>query len=110
MTPRPSANNAAVSDERIVSRRERSDFQILAHFAQSALAGATPHVRRRAAEFTAERVGEMTVAGKAQFEGERGQIIRAIGKPFERGAQPQTHQIAMNRRAGSLLEEAGQVK
>ena len=43
MAPRPSANNAAFSDERIVSKRERSDFQILAHFAQSAPADAAPH-------------------------------------------------------------------
>src|SRR5215475_12121757 len=34
IAPRPSANNAAVFDERIVSRLEGSDFQILAHFAQ----------------------------------------------------------------------------
>src|SRR5262245_17261269 len=101
---------AAVSDERIVSRRERSDFQILAHFAQSAAAGATPHVGRREAKFTAEGVGEMTMAGKAQFEGKRGQIIRAISQAFKRGAQPQTHQIAMNRRAGSPPEKASQVE
>src|SRR5262245_58192885 len=101
---------AAVSDERIVSRREVSDFQILAHFAQTALIDGAAHFRGRAAEFAAEGVGEMAMAGEAQFQGERGQIIRAISQPLQRGAQPQTRQIAMKRRAGSLLEEAGQVK
>src|SRR5215813_13830072 len=110
MTPRPSANNAAVSDERIVSRRERSDFQILAHFAQPASAGVAPHIRRRAAKFAAEGICEMAMAGKTQFESQRGQIIRAISQAFKRGAQPQTHQIAMNRRAGSPPEKASQVE
>lgn len=52
----------------------------------------------------------MAMDGKAQFKGKRGQITGAIGQPFQRGAQSQTRQIAMNRRAGSPLEEAGQVE
>src|SRR5215471_6801596 len=110
MTPRPSANNAAVSDEMIVSRRERSDFQILAHLAQSAPAGAAPQIRRRSAKFAAEGICEMAMAGKTKFEGQRGQVIRSVSQSFQRGAQPQTHQIAMKRRAGSPPEEASQVE
>jgi hypothetical protein len=52
----------------------------------------------------------MAMAGEAQFERERGQIIRGISRPFHRGAQSQTRQIAMKRRAGSPLEEARQVE
>ena len=69
IAPRPSANNAAVFDERIVPRREGLDFQILAHFAQPASAGAAPYIRRRAAKFAAEGICEMAMAGKTQFEG-----------------------------------------
>ena len=52
----------------------------------------------------------MAMAGKTQFEGQRGQIIRAISQAFQRGAQPQTQQIAINRRAGSPPEKASQVE
>src|SRR5262245_7697229 len=52
----------------------------------------------------------MAMAGKTKFEGQRGQVIRSVSQSFQRGSQPQTHQIAMKRRAGSPTEEAGQVE
>ena len=52
----------------------------------------------------------MAMAGKAQFERKRGEIVRSVSQTFQRSAQPQTHQIAMKRRPGSPPKEASQVK
>jgi hypothetical protein len=53
------------SDERMVARREKSDFQILAHFAKAAKAGISPDFGGSAAEFAAEGIGKMAMAGKS---------------------------------------------
>ena len=55
---------AGDSHEEMISRREKSDFQILAHFAKPSAAGAA-YVGGRAAKLVAEGVGEVAVAGKA---------------------------------------------
>jgi hypothetical protein len=94
----------------MVTRRDQSDFQILAQFAQRPAAGAVAHGGRRAAELAAEGVGEVAVAGKAEVEGQRCQIVRAAGQSFERGAEPQPGQVTMDRHAGSLLKDPGEVK
>src|SRR5262245_45172652 len=74
------------------------------------IAGDTARVGRRAAEFAAKGVGEVAVTGKAEFEGERGEIVRAVGKSFEGRAESQTDQVAMDRRAGSLVKDACEMK
>ena len=94
----------------MVARREKSNFQILAHFAKRSATGVPAHVGGRAAELPSEGVGEVAMAGKPQFEGECSQIVCAIGKSFERGAQAKPGQIAMDRHAGLLLKEAGKMK
>jgi hypothetical protein len=62
-----------------VARQEKSNFQILAHFAKRSAAGVAAYAGGRAAELTSEGVGEVAVAGKPQFESECSQILRAIG-------------------------------
>ena len=52
----------------------------------------------------------MAVAGEAQFERQRRQIARSAGEPFERSAQAQPGQIAMDRQPGSLLKDAGEME
>jgi hypothetical protein len=103
-------SGAAVSDEEIVARLEKSDFQILAHFAQAAVAGISAHVGGRAAKLAPESVRKVAVAGKAEFEGKQGQIIRAIGQSFQRSAQSQTGQVTMHGNAGSLLKDTCQME
>ena len=51
------------------------------------IAGIAAHAGRRATELAAERIGEVAVAGKAEFEGELGEIVRAIGQSSERCAE-----------------------
>ena len=94
----------------MLARREESDFQILAHFAKRRRLALAAHLGGRAAELAAEGVGEVAVAGEAEFEGERGKIAGAVGQAFERRAQAQAGQIAMHRHAGSLLKDAGEMK
>jgi len=72
-----------------IAKRGKSDYQILAHFAKRAVTGAAAHVGGRAAELAAEGVGEVAVAGKTEFEGERGEIVRALGQSVERSAKTQ---------------------
>ena len=72
----------------MIRRRGISDFQILAHFAQAALAGREPGFGRRDAEFFAKGVGEMAVAGKTEFQRQRGQIVGSIGQSFQRSSEP----------------------
>ena len=67
-----------------VARREDSGFQILAQFAQHTVAGMATDIGGCAAELATEGLGKMAVAGKAQFEGQRGEVVRAIGQPMER--------------------------
>lgn len=81
-------SGAGVSDEEIVARREKSDFQILAHFAKRSARelhsiGDASRVGRRVAELMAKGVCEVAVTGKAEFEGERGEIVRAVGESLE---------------------------
>jgi hypothetical protein len=64
------------SHEGMVESREMSDFQILAHFAQPVAAAMATHFRRAAAKLAAKSVGKVAVAGKADLEGERGEISR----------------------------------
>ena len=54
------------------------------------------HVRGRAAELAAEGVGEVAVAGEAQFEGQCGEIVRAVRRASSRGAEAQPGQVAMD--------------
>src|SRR5574341_1792537 len=89
--------------------RYKSDFQILAHFAQPADAGAA-RFGWRMAEFAAEGGAEVAVAGKAEFKRERSQVVSALGQLFERSAQPQANQVAMNWHPGSLLKNPGEMK
>jgi hypothetical protein len=94
----------------MVGRREESDFQILARFAQPPAVGNLAHVGGPAAELAAESVGEMAVARKAELKRERGQIVRPASQPFERSAKAKPGQIAMDRHPGSLLKYAGEMK
>src|SRR5581483_1651131 len=96
-------------EDRIV-RRGKSDFQILAHFAERPAAGVAAHFGGRATELAAEGVGEMAVAGKSEFEGECSEVVGAIGQSFERGAEPKQGEVTVDRHAGSLLKDAGEVK
>jgi len=75
------------SREDIIAGLEKSDFQILAYFAKRSATGVAAQVRGRAAKLAAEGIGEVAVAREAEFEGERGEIIRAVGQMFERSAQ-----------------------
>ena len=52
----------------------------------------------------------MAVTGKTEVEGERGEILRAVGQSFERSAEAQPGQVAMDRHAGSLLKDTGKMK
>ena len=52
-----------------------SDFQILAQFTEDSTA--IPHGRGRAAEFGAERIGEVAVAGKTEIEPVRSGLVHA---------------------------------
>src|SRR5262249_18771933 len=103
------ATLAADSREDTIARREKSGFQILAHFGQGA-AGDLAHVGGGAAELAAEGVGEVAVAGKAQVEGQRGEVAGAAGQSVERSAEAQLGEVAMDRKAGSLAKEAGEMK
>ena len=94
----------------IVARREKSDFQILAYFAKAEPAGVTADIGGWAAELAAKGVGEVAVTGKAEVEGKPSEIVRAIGQPFERSAEAQSGQVAMDWYAGSLLKKAGEMK
>src|SRR5262245_34342079 len=94
----------------MVTGRDKSDFQILAQFAERSAAAALAHGGGGAAELAAEGVGEVAVAGKAEVEGQRSQVVRAAGQSFERGAEAQPGQVAMDRHAGSLLKDAGEMK
>jgi len=47
---------------------------------------------------------------ETRYEGERGQIARAVGQLFDRSAEAQPSQVAMNREAGSLLKDAGEME
>ena len=107
---RAAATTASDSREGIVIGGEKSDFQILAHFANRSGSSIAADGRWRATEFPAKRIGEVTVTGKPEFERQRCEIVRARGQPFERSAQAQPHQIAMDRYAGSLLKNAGEMK
>ena len=104
------ATFAAVADEARVTRPEKSGFQILAHFAERSTGGLAAYLGGRTAEFAAEGVGEVAVAGKAEVEGKRGKIVRPVGQVFERSAEAQPGQIAMDGYAGSLLKEASEMK
>src|ERR1700674_667460 len=79
----------------------RSDFQILAQFAQRPAAGDPAHVGGRPAEFAAKGVGKVAVAGEAQIESERREILRSLHHELERGAKAQSRQIAVERAPGS---------
>src|SRR5262249_465468 len=68
------------------------------------------HVRRCAAESAAERVAEVAVAGKAEVEGGGREVVGAVLEPFERRAQAQAGQVAMDRHAGTLLKKAGEME
>src|SRR5580692_8134287 len=60
------ARSAGRSDglvEEPLPRRMRSGFEILAHLGEGAASVSLPEIRRREAEFAAESVGEVTVAG-----------------------------------------------
>ena len=52
----------------------------------------------------------MAVAGEAKLEGQRGELIGAAGKSFQRGAKAQPGQVAMDGNAGSLLKDPGEMK
>jgi hypothetical protein len=52
----------------------------------------------------------VAVAGKAELEGELGEIARAFGQVFERSAEAQPSEVAMDGHAGLVLKEAGQMK
>ena len=71
----------------MVARQEKSNFQILAHFAKGSATGVAAYVGGRAAELASEGVGEVAVAGKAQVEGERSQIVCAVSESFERRSE-----------------------
>jgi hypothetical protein len=73
--------------EDMVTEGQKSDFQILAHFAKHSAAGVAAHVGGRKAELVAEDVCEVAVAGKAKFEGEPGEIVRSVRQLFERRAE-----------------------
>src|SRR5262249_37447048 len=74
---------AGVSDVEMIVRRGKAACQALAAFADGPADGVAAHGGGRAAELAAEGAGEMAVAGKAEFEGERGQVGLAVGQPFE---------------------------
>jgi hypothetical protein len=109
-TQQASATFAGDAHEDNIARREKSYYQILAHFAKRAAAGVTAHVGGRPAEFAVEGIGEVAVAGKAEFESERSEIVRAADQSVERRAEAQSSQIAMHRHAGSLLKDTGEMK
>ena len=64
----------------------------------------------RAAELAAEGVGEVAVTGKAEFEGEGGDIVRALRQAFERSAKAEPGQVAMDWHSGSLLKNASEME
>jgi hypothetical protein len=101
---------ACVSCGDRIAGGEKSDFQILAHFAERSATRVAAHLGWSSAELTAEGIGEVAMAGKAEFDGELSKIVRAIGESFERSAEAQTGQIAMYRHTGSLLEDSCQVE
>ena len=82
-----SSQSCCDAHEDMLARQNKSDFQILAHFAKRSAAGDAAHIGGRAAEFTSEGVSEVAVTGKPQFEGERGEIVCSIGESFERGTE-----------------------
>src|SRR5437867_1926071 len=104
------ASFAGDSLRSIVARRGRSDYQILAHFTKRSAARVAAHLGGCATKLTVEGVGEVAVTGKTEVEGERGEILRAVGQSFERSAEAQPGQVAMDRQAGSLLKDAGEMK
>jgi hypothetical protein len=94
----------------MVARQKKSDFQILAHFAEGSAAGVTAHSGGCAAELTSEGVGEVAMAGKSQFEGKCRQIACAVSQWFERSPQAQLSQVTMEGYSGLALKEPGQMK
>jgi hypothetical protein len=50
----------------------------------------------------------MAVAGEAEVEGQRGQVLR-IAQQIERKGEPQLQLVAVERQAFDLLEDLGQV-
>ena len=94
----------------MVARQETSDFQILAHFTKFSQAGVSAHIGGRTAKFVAEGVREVAVAGKPEFQGEPGEIVRSVGQPFERGAQAQLGEVAMYGQSGVTMKETCEMK
>jgi hypothetical protein len=77
----------------MVARREQSDFQVLAHFAQRWGADFAARLGGSAAELAVKGVGEVAMAGKAEIEGQRREIVRAFGQSFERGTETELGQV-----------------
>src|SRR5262249_48681967 len=60
------------------------------------------------AEGPLEGGAEMTVAGKAEIEAERGQIV-ILAKEIERAGKAQPQLVAVERRRFHLLEDLGEI-
>lgn len=52
----------------------------------------------------------MSVAGKAQVEGERSEIVRPVAEALDRSAEAKAHEVAVDRRAGVGAKDANQVE
>jgi hypothetical protein len=82
---RVAATTASDSREGMVIGGEKSDFQILAHFANRSGSSIAANGGWRAAKLPAKGIGEVTVTGKPEFECQCSEIVRARGQSFERG-------------------------
>ena len=71
----------------MVARQKSSDYQILAQFAEFPPPSVVAHRGGRAAELAAKGIGEMAVAGKAEVEGQGGDVVGAAGQSLQRCPQ-----------------------
>jgi hypothetical protein len=61
------------------------------------MGGGSTESGRRNAELAAKGVGEVTVAGEAEIEGQTAEILLSTSQRFEGGPQPQPGEVAMDR-------------
>jgi len=99
----------SVRNARSLAQTSVGDFQIPAHFTETA-ARLLAANRRRQAERATERIRKVAVAGKAKIQRKPGKVVGAGVDAIERGVETQAVSILMNAQSSLAAENAAQMK